>query len=199
MKGIARLGMTLVAVFATSVVACASAFAFTKIKNPKAVAENLKAVQVLGAAGEQRFTVGGKTVVCKKLTLTGTLAASASVESEEVDPKYEGCEVLGSTATVTHPACEDAFTFQEGVANGVKFEFKVKLNCEFKIKTALCELDVPGGQTHGKATTEDVAGNKPKVTANVSGITQTNNCGFGTGTGTYTGEVEVTEGEVLFE
>src|SRR5450756_927886 len=56
MKGIARLGMTLVAVLATSVVACASAFAFTKIKNPKAVAENLKAVQVLGAAGEQRFT-----------------------------------------------------------------------------------------------------------------------------------------------
>jgi hypothetical protein len=189
------LGLALVAVFAMSAVASASAGAATfhsEIASPAKTFFNGEQVT------ENVFTVNGRTVKCTKAVFSGEEVAPS--ETLSVTPEYSGCTAFGLASTVAMNGCKYKF---HNVTGTGPFTSPVDIVCpegaHITITAAsTCTVTV-AGQTglssvsytnKGTGTGRDV-----EVGANISGIASNVSgsvlvCGTnGPESATYTGTV----------
>jgi hypothetical protein len=181
MKRVRIIGLALVAVFAFSAVAAASASAFTEF-----VAEPLGGTFGGKALNTQVFTVKAGKTECTKATPKGEVKA-LKAEKEVIKVVYEGCKALGQKTKISEAEYEfNAKTGSVAVKNNITITVEeLGFNCTVKVGPV------------GNETLEKIEyannGKKLKAKANVAGITYTTSggfCGEGAKTGTYTGEVE---------
>jgi len=192
MTRVKALGLALVAVFAMSAVAVASASAFTQFHgSPVGGTIEGKALE------NQVFKVNAGETICKKLTTPESKVTAEKAETQAVNVKYEECTSLGFKTTIS--TAHYLFNAKTG---------KVKIEAPgvtIKVEPGIgnCEIKVPA-QEVGTVTYAN-NGKNLKITPNpVEAITYTTTggtCGAGGSNGTYKGAAEATvnKGEGLVE
>jgi hypothetical protein len=171
------VGLSIVALFALSIVASAGAHTFTASKTG-----TLK-----GTGGKQTFTTSAGKVVCESLTATGTVEKLTS-NTQKSSVTYAGCEAFGSAVKIS--VAEYEFNANEFV--GVIGKAIVITNA-----TGKCSVLVSAGGANTTLKTVTYGGNnKLSIKTNVSGINYTPSGGVcGTAkletNGKYEGEAAV--------
>jgi len=191
MTRIKALGLALVAVFAMSVVASASASAHTF----KSTAKTFP-VKVTGTGGVQKFKSGFATIECKEAVATGEAkAASETTTIQKVEYKKECNAGLGGK--VAEPILAEYEISAEGTT-------KILKAIKIEVTGSGCTVEVFAQGPLGTLTFTNEAGGI-KTTANVTGIHSKGSgglCGSTEATaGTYEGTVtsKAAEGELKWE
>jgi hypothetical protein len=177
---IKALGLAFVAITAISAMAASGAQAGTfHIGANPAVITAHSAPNGAGGFQQHTFTVG--PVVCDTATFEAQVGVgpegTQSIHEATLTPTYSACKLAKTNATVQTNGCQYTLTGSGVGAN--KFNVDI-VNCtsgkSIQIKTALCTVDVPGGQnnlSHVVAT--NIGGGPPNqevsLNATVSGIT----------------------------
>jgi hypothetical protein len=179
MKRLKIVGLALVAVFALSAVAVASASAHEY---------NAKSSPVVAKGENHTFTAGEATITCKKAEFTygGGVGKFGAIK---VTPAYKECKVLGANATVTVEKAEYEF----GAPKEIKAnEFSAPVSivgaagAKIKITTTIlgetCEVTFGTQNLPGEGTkfVNNEAKSGGEVKAKVEGVTyKSNNKCFG--------------------
>jgi hypothetical protein len=197
MQRLKVLGLALVAVFAMSAVASASAHEFVASKTGSLAG---KALNV------HKFKTNAGTVECTTATPKGSVAA-LKTETQEVEVEYSGCTftVFGTKKATVTPNPKYLFSANEWVSVLNPSTTPIVI----EVEGTGCNIKVSGSSTSNhelkevkyvtKEVEREIEGKKVKVKdlevkSKVSGITYTTTnglCGSGGTNGTYEGNEEV--------
>ncbi|TMK99149.1 MAG: hypothetical protein E6G34_06535 [Actinobacteria bacterium] len=199
------IGLALVAAFAFSAVAVASAEPPDEYEYSGAAGTTFTGKQL----ATQKFKTNAGTVECKKAKYEGVVPATKKSTTAKVKYTYSECEVPGiGSATVENKGCE--YEFLEPIDNEPETGDKVHhgkvsviseagKTCETVITAVTCKVTVKAQSSLEKvtATNNKPAAGNSEITPEVKGITYTDSsfCPGGAGTftnGEYTGKNEVT-------
>ncbi len=204
------LGLTLVAVFAMSVVGASAAsaemFVFTS-----AAAEHTTTTLSGSQVGATNIAVDGGTVSCGTVKFSGTMTSNTALEVGLV-PAYSSCTFNGGAVTIDMNSCE--FVFGAVEKEGSNYEVENRVDCAKSTESIAITAKVAGilkctvdiGEQEGlKKITVSNEGSPTKLHASIglSGIKYSQTAGIGAGhcetlenttNGTYEG-VETIEGK----
>lgn len=201
------LGITLVAIFATSAV-LASAASAAEFRHEGG--ENARVIASNAGEGNHVFTAGLiGSISCGTATFTGTSYVTSPQATITVAPAYSSCTFLGiSNVKVNMEGCTYRFNTPTGTG---PFTGTVTILCpagkKINFEASGCKVEV-GEQTVSSVSHTNLATSPKSVTvkSNVTGITYTGSvlCPGATGThsdGTYSGsaiaKAETELGEVV--
>jgi hypothetical protein len=190
------LGLALIAVFAMSAVASATASAVGPEFHSGATSGTVKGTNV----GEETFTVTAGTVKCSSATYTGTYSAS-TVTSQIVTPAYSGCVAFGFVNTpIDVNGCQFRFNQPTEPSKGDYVSTVDIINCTkpMEVTAANCTVTIGNQAGLSGVTWDNVTTATPShltATTNISGIKYTQDpkgeflpCNSSTDTnGTYVG------------
>jgi hypothetical protein len=193
MKRVRIIGLALVAVFAMSAVAAASASA------REYVTEKARETSSATTTNTQKFTAGTNVVTCKKATFSWSKQPEKA-KTFTVAPTYEECEVssfFGVKATVNMGTCKYQFNEPTGTTEPYKATVDLIPTCEIKITASICEIKIKGEQkglegVEVKNLNKTPGSFEGEVKANVKNIKYTTNGGCPgetSGNGVYEGTV----------